>query len=111
MFNIPLNHKTVFLFDHCNFFANNCGQTFEFDAINKSKHTQQAHQNLNKFKPLSKSLWSCNIEATLEYARIVYDLFPENKLIRLVVTKLETPLNSWTESEQGLDHVKYLIKN
>lgn len=103
-----MNHKTIFLFDHSAYFSNSCEQPIEFDAAGKSKtqQPQQSHNALNsKLNPLYKSLWTCNIESVLEYSRIVYDLFPENKLIRLMVTKLDTPLNGWNESEQGLDHV------
>ena len=108
--NLSLNHKTIFLFDHSNFFASYCGQTFEYDVANKTKQTPAAQQK--KLEPLKKTLWTCCIEAVFEYARIVYDLFPENKLIRLLISKFDCPLNSWNENEQGLDHVNniYLSK-
>lgn len=108
MFNIPINHKTVFLFDHSNYFSTNCGQTFEFDT-NKPKSS--SHQQSHKLEPLNKSLWTCCIEAAFEYSRIVYDLFPENKLIRMVVTKLDIPLNTWNESEQSLEHIMNIMGN
>jgi hypothetical protein len=108
MFNVPLNHKTVFLFDHSLFFANSCEQQIEFDVSVKSKTAQPQPQNVANFKlnPLNKTLWTCNIESAIEFSRIVYDLFPENKLIQMMVTKLDTPLNSWNQCDQGLDHVR-----
>lgn len=109
MFNISINHKTVFLFDHSSYFASQCGQTFEFDA-NKPKSSSHQQQT-QKLEPLNKSLWTCCIEAAFEYSRIVYDLYPENKLIRMVVTKLDIPLNSWNETEQGLEYVMNVMGN
>ncbi|RNA00228.1 Asunder -like protein [Brachionus plicatilis] len=108
MVNTSINHKTIFLFDHSGYFATNCGQTFEFDISSKSKSSNQA-QNQNKINPLNKSLWTCTIEAALEFARIVYDLFPEDKLIRLMTTKHENTLNTWNESEQGLETLLNLM--
>ena len=113
MLNIPLNHKTVFLFDHANYFAASCGQTTEFDMPTKAKPTTSSqHTNLQKLNPLNKSLWTSIVESAFEFVRIVYDIFPENKLIRLVVSKrdkLEFPLNQWNETDQGLDHVTYFL--
>ena len=110
MLNIPLNHKTIFLFDHANYFSNSCGQTCEFDVANKSKAaTNPQLASFQKFNPLNKSLWTSIVESAFEFIRIVYDIFPENKLIRIIVSKrdkVDYALNSWTDTEQGLDHVK-----
>lgn len=113
---IPINHKTIFVFDHSNHFALSSDQPIEFDVPIKAKSTTstavavnpspQPHQKLN---PLVKSLWTCNVEATLEYARIVYDLFPQlDKLIRVMITKVDLPLNSWMDNEQSLEHVRFI---
>jgi hypothetical protein len=107
--NIPMNHKTIFLLDHCNYFSSYCGETFEFDIINKPKLTAQNQTNLNKFPPLQKTIWSCLVESIIEYSRIVYDLFPDNKLLRLLVTKMDNSLNSWDPNEQGLDHLMSIL--
>jgi hypothetical protein len=109
MLNIPLNHKTVFLFDHANFFSNNSGQTREFDMLTKTKpNSNPQMSNMQKLNPLNTTLWTSVLESAFEFIRIVYDIFPENKLIRLIVSKrdkLEFSLNSWNETDQGLDHV------
>lgn len=114
MLDIPLNHKTIFVLDHSSHFASSSEQPIEFDAPVKPKATTSAAQQQAavptplKFNPLVKSLWTCNVEAILEYSRIVYDLFaPNEKLIRLMVTKVDMPLNSWNENEQTLEHVEY----
>ena len=107
MLNIPINHKTIFLFDHSNYFANNSNSLTEFDVASKKPAASHQSQGTNsqKFEPLNKSLWTCCIEAAFEYARIVYDLFPDSKLIRMVVTKVDCALNNWNLAEQGLDNV------
>ena len=102
--NIPLNHKTIFLFDHSVYFAAPCGQTIEYDAATNLKAGNQA-VNFQKFDPIMKTLWTCNVEAALEYSRVIYDIFPEHKLIRLVVSKVDTALNGWVDAEQGQEHV------
>jgi hypothetical protein len=111
MLNIPINHKTIFLFDHCNHFSNSCGQTYEYDVSKNSAKQNMATNmlNMHKLNPLNKSLWTVNIEAALEFSRIVYDLFPEDKLIRMLISKSENTLNSWAEQEQGLDHVILVV--
>lgn len=102
--NIPINHKTIFLFDHSNYFSSSANVRVDFDVANKSK--PQASQNVQKLEPLNKTLWSSSIEAAIEYSRIVYDLFPDSKLIRMVVTKFDSALNTWNLTDQGLDNVR-----
>lgn len=108
MHKIPLNHKTIFVLDHSGHFALSSEQPIEFDAPVKPKAATSAAAApppTQKLNPLTKCLWSCNIEALLEFSRIVYDLHPQDKLIRLMVTKFDIPLNSWLPNEQGLEHV------
>ena len=52
----------------------------EFDMLVKSKVA-----GVIPLAPIMKSLWTCNVEAVLEYVRVVYDLFPRNKLVCLAV--------------------------
>ena len=57
MLNIPLNHKTIFLFDHSSHFNIPCGHTYDFDVINKAKPNSNANNNTATFsqiKPLGK---------------------------------------------------------
>ena len=114
MLNIPINHKTIFLFDHANYFSNSSGQTREFDMPMKTKPNANPQiANIQKLNPLNTTLWTSVLESAFEFIRIVYDIFPENKLIRLIVSKrdkLESSLNTWLETDQGLDHVSCLIK-
>jgi hypothetical protein len=110
MLNIPINHKTIFLFDHSNYFSNSSNSRIEFDVANKKPASSSQQLNAQKLEPLNKTLWTCSIEAAFEYSRIVYDLFPENKLIRMVVTKVDCALNSWNNSDQGLDNVIEILR-
>lgn len=107
--NIPINHKTIFLFDHSNYFSSNSNFKVDFDVPNKNKPS--AASNYQKLEPLDKSLWTCSIEAAFEFSRIVYDLFPESKLIRMVVTKFDCALNSWNVADQGLDNLMSIMGN
>ena len=52
--------------------------------------------------PISKRVWTCVVEATLEYCRIVWDIFPEDKCIRYVVS-CNPPelLNGWQAAHQN----------
>ena len=56
--------------------------------------------------PVSKSLWSCCMEALCEYCRIVWDIFPNDKLLRFIVSDSSTQtLNSWSADGQCMSHV------
>ena len=109
MIEIPLNHKTIFMFDNVSYFAQSCGQVIEFDNVsNKQNKAIGSSQTPSAANPstthINKSMWTCNIESALEFSRIVYDLFPENeKLIRFIITRHEHTLNSWNEAEQTLE--------
>jgi hypothetical protein len=105
MLSIPLNHKTIFLLDHSTQYATKCGHTYEFDVISKIKPQSGQNTGQQQLKPLDKTIWTCLIESAIEFSRIVYDIFPENKLISMMVSKIDNPLNGWNDIEQNLDHV------
>lgn len=71
------NHKTVIILDRCLYFNESSKHQVDFDVFMKAKTPTGG----NPIAPVTKSLWTCNVEAALEYARIVYDLFPDNKLV------------------------------
>jgi len=72
----PVTHKTVIVLDRCPYFLESSQQPVEFDMLVKSKVA-----GVIPLAPITKSLWTCNVEAVLEYIRVVYDLFPSNKLV------------------------------
>lgn len=82
-----LNHKTLFVLDHTPYFGISCGAPgVELDA---------KHQPV---PPICKSLWTLSVESSVEYCRIVWDLFPTGKLIRFVVSDTAVSLEFylWT---------------
>ncbi|XP_011638452.1 integrator complex subunit 13 isoform X1 [Pogonomyrmex barbatus] len=96
----PANHKTTFVLDHTPYFGISTECPLEFDFL-KSRG-----QNLIPLAPVCKSLWTTSVEASLEYCRIVWDLFPMGKLIRFVVTDRSAyMLNSWSTLQQNLNHI------
>ncbi|XP_070558814.1 integrator complex subunit 13-like [Ptychodera flava] len=98
----PIDHKTVFVLDHSPEFAESCKHNVDFDIFTKSRGTT----GVIPLAPIAKSLWTCAVEATLEYCRIVYDIFPSGKLIRFIASDTEAHiLNSWQTDEQGLSHI------
>nr|XP_050852262.1 integrator complex subunit 13 isoform X3 [Vespula vulgaris] len=86
--------------DHTPYFGISAESPLEFDFL-KSRG-----QNLIPLAPVCKSLWTTSVEASLEYCRIVWDLFPTGKLIRYVVTdRAAYVLNSWSPLQQNLTHI------
>ncbi|KAK7791139.1 hypothetical protein R5R35_008573 [Gryllus longicercus] len=96
----PSNHKTVFVLDHTPYFGISCEYQIEFDF------TKSRGPGFIPLAPISKSLWTCSVEAAVEYCRIVWDLFPTGKLVRFVVSDSTSHvLNSWTPSQQNLTFI------
>lgn len=87
----PANHKTIFVLDHTPYFGISTEAPLEFDFL-KSRS-----QNLIPLAPVCKSLWTTSVEASLEYCRIVWDLFPTGKLVYyfklLLLIKMFIPLS------------------
>ncbi|XP_065223636.1 integrator complex subunit 13 [Planococcus citri] len=95
----PANHKTVFLLDHTPYFGISCGVQLEFGYT-------KGRPGLIPLSPISKSLWTCSVEAAMDYCRIVWDLFPDGKLIRFVISDSSArTLNSWTPDQQNIYQV------
>lgn len=95
----PANHKTTFVVDHTPYFglASNAHIKMDF-----TKRPSGSIQPASVFK----SMWTCSIEAVLEYCRIVWDLFPEGKLIRVISSdSAYRSLNSWAANQQNVNHM------
>merc|ERR1719228_618207 len=91
----PHSHKTIFVLDHGAQFAQPCDQV-EFDM------QRTRGPGFIPLAPKSKSIWTCAVEATLEYCRIVWDIFPEDKCIRYVVSSSPPELlNGWQAAHQN----------
>ncbi|XP_034830485.1 integrator complex subunit 13 [Maniola hyperantus] len=96
----PTNHKTIFVLDHTPYFGISSDNPIDFD-VSKSRGPGYV-----ALPPVCKSLWTCSVEAAVEYCRIVWDLFPEGKLVRFVVSDSAAHiLNTWAVAQQNLTHV------
>ena len=71
-----VSHKTVFVVDHCPYMAESSRQQVECDVLTKSRA-----QGVIPLAPVSKSLWTCAVECSMEYCRILYDIYPRDKLV------------------------------
>ncbi|KAI1882242.1 hypothetical protein AGOR_G00248670 [Albula goreensis] len=92
-----LSHKTAFVVDHCPYMAESCRQQVEFDMLTKNRS-----QGVIPLAPVSKSLWTCAVECSMEYCRILYDIYPTNKLVNYIVSDSEFHiLNSWNQEDQN----------
>ena len=72
----PHNHKTVLVLDRGPAFLKSSEQNIDFDVINKSRTP-----GIIPMAPLAKSMWTCNVEACMEFCRIVFDIYPNKKLV------------------------------
>ncbi|XP_044731997.1 protein asunder isoform X2 [Chrysoperla carnea] len=96
----PANHKTVFVLDHTPYFGISCDSLIEFEFL-KTRGTA-----IIPLTPICKSLWTCSVESAIEYCRIVWDLFPQGKLVRFIVSDtIAHILNTWNPQTQNLTHI------
>uniref|UniRef100_A0A673H5P5 Protein asunder homolog n=1 Tax=Sinocyclocheilus rhinocerous TaxID=307959 RepID=A0A673H5P5_9TELE len=92
-----VSHKTAFVVDHCPYMAEPSRQLIECDMLTKSRS-----QGVIPLAPVSKCLWTCAIECSMEYCRIVYDVYPTKKLVNYIVSDSEVHiLNSWKQEDQN----------
>ncbi|CAJ1054919.1 integrator complex subunit 13 [Xyrichtys novacula] len=92
-----VSHKTVFVVDHCPYMAESSRQQVECDVLTKSR----AH-GVIPLAPVSKSLWTCAVECSMEYCRILYDIYPKDKLVNYIVSDSEFHiLNTWRQDNQS----------
>ncbi|KAM9772641.1 integrator complex subunit 13 [Syngnathus typhle] len=92
-----VSHKTVFVVDHCPYMSESSRQQVECDVLTKSRG-----QGVIPLAPVSKSLWTCAVECSMEYCRILYDIYPLDKLINYIVSDSEFHLlNSWKRDCQS----------
>ncbi|XP_029016608.1 integrator complex subunit 13 isoform X2 [Betta splendens] len=92
-----VSHKTVFVVDHCPYMSESSRQQVECDVLTKTRA-----QGVIPLAPVSKSLWTCAVECSMEYCRILYDIYPKDKLVNYIVSDSEFHiLNTWKREEQG----------
>ncbi|XP_050529358.1 integrator complex subunit 13 [Daktulosphaira vitifoliae] len=95
----PATHKTTFIVDHTPYFG------LASNAHIKMDFTKRPLGAIPP-SPVFKSMWTCSIESVLEYCRIVWDLFPEGKLIRVISSDLQARnLNTWALNQQNVNYM------
>ncbi|XP_034112364.1 protein asunder [Drosophila nasuta] len=103
------NQKTIFVLDHTRYFSISSEQYISMDYL-KGKplpETSAASATTPVAQTqLSKSLWTCAVESSIEYCRIVWDLFPGRKHVRFIVSDTAAHIvNTWSPSTQNMSHV------
>lgn len=67
-----LNQKTVIVLDHTPYFGISGETPIDLEFVKRVP-----------VPPIFKSLWTTSVESSVEYCRIVWDLFPVGKLVSL----------------------------
>ncbi|XP_041441733.1 integrator complex subunit 13 isoform X1 [Xenopus laevis] len=96
------SHKTVFVVDHCPYMSESVGSTWSLIC------SLRTALRIIPLAPISKSLYTCAIEASLEYSRIMYNIFPFRKLVSDSGSR---SLNSWNQEDQNVQEVSDFIQN
>ncbi|XP_029404976.1 protein asunder [Bactrocera dorsalis] len=105
-----LNQKTIFVLDHTQYFGISSEDYIPVELL-KGKPTvpeglNEANNSFGEDVRFSKSLWTCSVESSIEYCRIVWDLFPRGKLVRFIVSDTAAHIvNTWNLATQNMSHV------
>lgn len=104
-----VEHKTVFVLDHGSKMLESSKQTVELDLFLKNRPTTSLENQ--HLRSITKSLWTCSMEALCEYCRVVWDIFNEGKLFRFISSESKLPriLNSWDIEEQNMPHLMKML--
>jgi hypothetical protein len=88
----PLNHKTVILIDRGAYQRSASGVKHDVHRLIKARSEAR---HIPPVAPASKSIWTCCVVASLEYARMAWDMYPGEKLVRLAES-YQSSYHSWT---------------
>ena len=75
----PTNHKLVLMLDKRTRMLKSSECAVDIEAA--SKQRSNVGPSIIPMAPLYKTLWTCNVEASVEFCRVVFDLFPNKKLV------------------------------
>ena len=73
--------KTTVILDRSPVFSSYSKVSVDLDG--GSSKTKGSSKSSGQGLPIYKSIWTCMVEASVEYCRVVYDLFPAQNLVRL----------------------------
>ncbi|KAJ7363294.1 hypothetical protein OS493_011578 [Desmophyllum pertusum] len=94
---IPPVKRTVIVLDHSSKFQSLSKQHIDFDGGGKKGKGKGS----SAVSPVFKSSWTCSLEAAVEYCRIVYDIFPTEYMVKVVVSDDSAHIvNSWSYEQQ-----------
>ncbi len=95
--------KTVIVLAANSLSSCECGQGITFEVTGASRGSKSSAS-----KTITKTIWSCSVEAVLEYCRIVFDLFPDQ--CQMCVAAVDEakcqPVNSWRDEDQEIVKVR-----
>ncbi|KAH8347248.1 hypothetical protein KR059_007255 [Drosophila kikkawai] len=106
------NQKTIFVLDHTRYFSIASEEYISMDFL-KGKPADTGGSGVGSAggaggsgAQFSKSLWTCACESSIEYCRVVWDLFPGRKHVRFIVSDTAAHIvNTWSPSTQNMSHV------
>jgi hypothetical protein len=106
---VQVMEKTVVVVAANNFMSASCGQSIAFDLTPSGKggSGKGAGGPGPTKQHISKSLWTCCVEAVCDYCRIVFDLFPNQYQVCVAgVDEAKCqPINSWRDEDQEMGKV------
>uniref|UniRef100_A0A0A1XJQ0 Protein asunder n=1 Tax=Zeugodacus cucurbitae TaxID=28588 RepID=A0A0A1XJQ0_ZEUCU len=105
-----LNQKTIFVLDHTQYFGISSEDYIPLELLKGkpgiTEGTNDVSSSVGEDVRFSKSLWTCSVESSIEYCRIVWDLFPRGKLVRFIVSDTAAHIvNTWNMTTQNMSHV------
>lgn len=100
-----LASKTVILMDHSQALNDPSGIQIEIDlgsmGASRLRGRKPGEEGFDRnfyqsfLPPVTKSLWTCAVENVIEYARIVFDIFSEERLLRVLMCQSNHGQTSW----------------
>ena len=87
--------------------AASCGQDITLELSQGGKATKGASARC-----VTRSVWTCSVEAVSEYCRVVLDLFPDQYQVCVAAVDEAKcqPINSWRDEDQDIYKVCSLFE-
>uniref|UniRef100_A0A2P2HVP6 Protein asunder n=1 Tax=Hirondellea gigas TaxID=1518452 RepID=A0A2P2HVP6_9CRUS len=110
---VPISQKTVLVLDHT--LSGSSGVQLDMDSFCKTRNSAAAAGTAHNphyipLRAVTKTIWTCAVEAITEYCRIVWDIFPGSRYISIssVGASSVDQLSSWYQ-DQSLAAVMQLM--
>ena len=89
-----------------NLSSSDCGHSISFDVTQSGRGAKSSASKI-----ITKTIWSCCVEAVLEYCRVVFDLFPDQCQVCVAAVDEAKcqPVNSWRDEDQEVMKVAMLF--